>query len=78
MFKSALKSYQIRQKYLIKKSQKSQKSQKNFYSKIGQTLKKKTKNFLFKKLIHQSDAVGIHTRENFALGSPWLFLVTDP
>ena len=49
-----------------------------FISKIGQTFEKNRKIFLFKKLIHQSDAVGIHTREIFALGSPWLFLVTDP
>ena len=49
-----------------------------FISKIGQTLKEKSKKFFVQKLIHGSDAVGIHTREIFALGSPWLFLVTDP
>ena len=49
-----------------------------FNSKIDRTLKEKTKKFFVQKLIHQSDAVRIHTRENFALGSPWLFLETDP
>ena len=49
-----------------------------FISKIGQTLKEKTEKIFVQKLIHESGAVGIHTRVFFALGSPWLFLVTGP